>query len=92
MKLIEYFKKLESIYFGPWLNKYKKLFTLKELETDMFNIMIQAKNNKKHFNKELVILSNDVIEREIGVDIKQSEVAVIFLWIIEKIYIIYLLG
>ncbi|EER21883.1 MULTISPECIES: hypothetical protein [spotted fever group] len=78
MKLIEYFKKLESIAFGPWLNKYKQLFTLKDLDIDMFDVMIQAKNNKEHFNKELVILSNDVIEREIGVDTKQSEVAVIF--------------
>ncbi|WP_242402813.1 hypothetical protein [Rickettsia monacensis] len=41
-------------------------------------VMIQAKNNKEHFNKELIILSNDVIEREIGADTKQSEVAVIF--------------
>ncbi len=78
MKLTEYFKKLESIAFGPWLNKYKQLFTLKELNTEMFDIIIQAQKNKKHYNKELVILSNDVIEREIGEDIKQSEVAVIF--------------
>lgn len=78
MKLTEYFKKLESIAFGPWLNKYKKLFTIKELETDMFDIMIQAKNNKKHFNKELVILSNDVIETEVGENTNQLEAAVIF--------------
>ncbi|MCC8406466.1 MAG: hypothetical protein LN560_02450 [Rickettsia endosymbiont of Sceptobius lativentris] len=78
MKLTEYFKKLESIAFGPWLNKYKQLFTSKELSTQMFDIIIQAQKNKKHYNKELVILSNDIIEREIGEDIKQSEVAVIF--------------
>lgn len=78
MKLTEYFKKLESIAFGPWLNKYKQLFTSKELATQMFDIIIQAQENKKHFNKELVILSNDIIEREIGEDIKQSEAAVIF--------------
>ncbi|KJV81149.1 hypothetical protein RHORCCE3_0331 [Rickettsia hoogstraalii str. RCCE3] len=78
MKLTEYFKKLESIAFDPWLNKYKQLFTLKELNTEMFDIIIQAQKNKKHYNKELVILSNDIIEREIGADIKQSEAAVIF--------------
>ena len=78
MKLTEYFEKLESIAFGPWLNKYKQLFTSKELNTKMFDIIIQAQKNKKHYNKELVILSNDIIEREIRVDIKQSEVAVIF--------------
>ena len=44
----------------------------------MFDIIIQAQKNKKHYNKELVILSNDIIEREIGADIKQSEAAVIF--------------
>jgi hypothetical protein len=47
MKLIEYFKKLESIAFGPWLNKYKQLFTVEELETEMFDIIIQAKKNKE---------------------------------------------
>lgn len=78
MKLIEYFKKFESIAFGPWLNKYKQLFIAEELATQMFDIIIQAKKNKEHANEELVILSNDVIEREIGEDIKQSEVAVIF--------------
>lgn len=77
MKLIQYFKKLESIAFGPWLNKYKQLFTLEELETEMFDIIIQAQGNKKHSNEELVILSNDVIEREIGEDIKQSKIAII---------------
>ena len=65
MKLIEYFKKLESIAFGPWLNKYKQLFTVEELETEMFDIIIQAKKNKEHSNEELVIFSNDVIERKI---------------------------
>lgn len=78
MKLIQYFEKLESIAFGPWLNKYKQLFTSKELETEMLYIIIQAQENKKHYNKELVILSNDVIEREIGEDVAQSEVAIIF--------------
>ncbi|MEY4464075.1 MAG: hypothetical protein RLZZ81_1046 [Pseudomonadota bacterium] len=78
MKLIEYFKKFEAIAFGPWLNKYKQLFIAEELATQMFDIIIQAKKNKEHFNEELVILSNDVIEREIGEDVRQSEVAVIF--------------
>ncbi|GAA5252794.1 hypothetical protein KNCP2_10820 [Candidatus Rickettsia kedanie] len=44
----------------------------------MFDIIIEAKNNHQHSNEELVILSNDVIEREIGENIKQSKVAVIF--------------
>jgi len=78
MKLIEYFKKLESIAFGPWLNKYKQLFTVEELETEMFDIIIQAKKNKEHSNEELVILSNDVIERKIEEDTKQSKIAIIF--------------
>ncbi|XVN41569.1 MAG: hypothetical protein RCO49_03425 [Rickettsia endosymbiont of Argas persicus] len=65
MKLIEYFRKLEAISFSPWLNKYKKLFSPKELESEMFDIMIQAQNNKKYYNKELAILSNDIIEKEI---------------------------
>ncbi|MCX4083670.1 hypothetical protein N7281_02050 [Rickettsia hoogstraalii] len=39
---------------------------------------VAIQKNKKHYNKELVILSNDIIEREIGADIKQSEAAVIF--------------
>ncbi|WP_232048140.1 hypothetical protein [Rickettsia conorii] len=75
IKLIQYLKKLESIAFGPRLNKYKQLFTSDELETELFDIIIQTQENKKHFNKELFILSNNVIERE---EIKQSEVAVIF--------------
>ncbi|WP_017208490.1 hypothetical protein [Rickettsia australis] len=44
----------------------------------MFDIIIEAKNNNQHSNEELVILSNDVLEREIGENIKQSEVTVIF--------------
>ncbi|MFV9929951.1 MAG: hypothetical protein AB8U82_03465 [Rickettsia endosymbiont of Haemaphysalis japonica] len=78
VKLIQYLKKLESIAFGPWLNKYKQLFTSDKLETELFDIIIQAQKNKKHFNKELFILSNNVIEREGSEEIEQSEVAVIF--------------
>ncbi|MFV9868824.1 hypothetical protein [Rickettsia conorii] len=78
VKLIQYLKKLESIAFGPWLNKYKQLFTSDELETELFDIIIQAQENKKHFNKELFILSNNVIERKKREEIKQSGVAVIF--------------
>ncbi|WP_245207548.1 hypothetical protein [Rickettsia fournieri] len=64
IKLIQYLKKLESIAFGPRLNKYKQLFTSDELETELFDIIIQTQENKKHFNKELFILSNNVIEKE----------------------------
>ncbi|HJD56063.1 MAG TPA: hypothetical protein LFW21_05485 [Rickettsia endosymbiont of Pyrocoelia pectoralis] len=76
MKLIEYFKKLESIAFGPLLNKYKESFTLKELESDMFDIIIKAQENKDS-DKELVILSNDIFEREMEESIIQSKVAAI---------------
>lgn len=82
MKLIEYFKKLESIAFGPWLSKYKKLFTLKELESDMFEVILKAQEDNKHSNKELVIVYNDIIEREIGekelLNVNQSKVVNIF--------------
>ena len=93
VKLIQYLKKLEYIAFGPWLNKYKQLFTSDELETELFDIIIQAQENKKHFNKELFILSNNVIEREK----KRRNKAIkscyyFFLRTIEQIYILYLLG
>ncbi|WP_236609769.1 hypothetical protein [Rickettsia gravesii] len=92
VKLIQYLKKLESIAFGPWLNKYKQLFISDELETELFDIIIQAQENKKHFNKELFILSNNVIEREKKEEIKQSKVVIIFLRTIEQIYILHVLG
>ncbi|WP_238528398.1 hypothetical protein [Rickettsia honei] len=44
--------------------KYKQLFTSDELETELFYIISQTQENKKHFNKELFILSNNVIERK----------------------------
>ncbi|MGX6960435.1 MAG: hypothetical protein ACIPMY_04330 [Rickettsia endosymbiont of Pentastiridius leporinus] len=77
MKLIEYFKKLESTAFGPLLNKYKESFTLKELESDMFDIIIEAQANKASSDKELVILSNDIFERETEENLMQSKVAAI---------------
>ncbi len=44
--------------------QYKQLFTSDELETELFDdIIIQTHENKKHFNKESFILSNNVIER-----------------------------
>ena len=84
---------MNLLAFGPWLNKYKQLFTSKELATQMFDIIIQAQENKKHFNKELVILSNDIIEIEIERGYKAiRSCSYFFLQTIKKIYILYLLG
>ncbi|ABV76030.1 MULTISPECIES: hypothetical protein [spotted fever group] len=57
--------------------KYKQLFTSDELETELFDIIIQTQENKKHFNKELFYYLITLL-REQREEIKRSEVAVIF--------------
>ncbi|WP_245969137.1 hypothetical protein [Candidatus Rickettsia colombianensi] len=64
MKLKEYFKKLESKAFGPWLAAFKKLFTEKELEEEILNIKLKESEKQEVNKKDLVILSNNVIEIE----------------------------
>ncbi|WP_241773770.1 hypothetical protein [Rickettsia asembonensis] len=64
MKLKEDFKKLESTAFDPWLAAFKKLFSEEELEEEILNIK-QKESQKLEVNKKnLVILSNNVIEIE----------------------------
>ncbi|HJD54089.1 MAG TPA: hypothetical protein LFW11_01690 [Rickettsia endosymbiont of Proechinophthirus fluctus] len=41
MKLKEYFKKLESMTFGPWLAAFKKLFSKEALEEVILNIKLK---------------------------------------------------
>ncbi|HJD57829.1 MAG TPA: hypothetical protein LFV92_01080 [Rickettsia endosymbiont of Ceroptres masudai] len=70
MKLKEDFKKLESTAFGPWLAAFKKLFS----EEELLNIK-QKESQKLEVNKkDLVILSNNVIEIE-QKDTKEHEIS-----------------
>lgn len=64
MKLKEYFKKLESTAFGPWLAAFKRFFTEKELEEEIANIKLKESEKQEVNKKDLVILSNNVIEIE----------------------------
>ncbi|HJD60498.1 MAG TPA: hypothetical protein LFW20_07740 [Rickettsia endosymbiont of Omalisus fontisbellaquei] len=74
MKLKEYFEKLESTAFGPWLAAFKELFSKEELEEETLNIK-QKESEKLEVNKkDLVVLSNNVIEIE-GKEIIEQEIS-----------------
>ncbi|AXU06898.1 hypothetical protein [Rickettsia japonica] len=64
MKLKEYFKKLESTAFGPWLAALKKLLSKEALEEERLNIKLKESEKQEVNKKDLVILSNNVIEIE----------------------------
>lgn len=64
MKLKEYFKKLESTAFGLWLAAFKKLFSKEALEEEILNIKLKESEKQEVNKKDLVILSNNVIEIE----------------------------
>ncbi|WP_041405452.1 hypothetical protein [Rickettsia rhipicephali] len=64
MKLKEYFKKLESTAVGLWLAAFKKLFSKEALEEEILNIKLKESEKQEVNKKDLVILSNNVIEIE----------------------------
>jgi len=72
MKLKEYFEKLENTAFGPWFPAFKKLFTEKELEEEILDIKLKESEKQEVNKKNLVILSNNVIEIEEKETIEQE--------------------
>ncbi len=58
MKLEQYFKPLADTAFGPWLTKYKNLFTEKDLNDDKLSVQENLDETDKDY--KIVITSNDV--------------------------------
>jgi len=65
MKLKEYFEKLESTAFGPWLAAFKKLFSKEELNGELSEVQDKKKNEEKFFDNVKQALDKIQVNMEI---------------------------
>ncbi|BBJ32179.1 hypothetical protein RAS_12880 [Rickettsia asiatica] len=65
MKLKEYFEKLESTAFSPWLAAFKKLFSKEELNGELSEVQDKKKKEEKFFDNVKQALDKIQVNMEI---------------------------